>query len=151
MRIDHGALTCLFRFRSPEGQVARRLERLQEYNFAIVHRSGNRHDSADALSRKSCQSDCTHCSRVEPKSKRSTEVNENCQPADLGQDQGEDLNGGKIMNWEDVSDRPNWEEVSTLNSYWAQWDSLRLENGTLKCIIENTNGTLCRTQLVIPR
>ena len=38
---DHGlALTWLYNMNEPEGQVARWLEKLQTYNFEIVHRKG---------------------------------------------------------------------------------------------------------------
>ena len=43
---DHGALTWLQNFKSPEGQLARWLEKLQEYQFTIVHRPGLRHNNA---------------------------------------------------------------------------------------------------------
>ena len=35
--------------------MARWLERLQEFDFAIVHRPGKKHQNADALSRLPCQ------------------------------------------------------------------------------------------------
>ena len=38
-------------FRNPEGQLARWLEKLQEYSFTIEHRPGTKHLNADALSR----------------------------------------------------------------------------------------------------
>ena len=34
---DHGSLQWLHSFKEPEGQLARWLERLQEYNFNIQH------------------------------------------------------------------------------------------------------------------
>ncbi len=34
---DHGSLTWLRNFKEPEGQMARWLEQLQEYDFSIVH------------------------------------------------------------------------------------------------------------------
>ena len=55
IRTDHGALTWLQNFKSPEGQLARWLEKLQEYQFTIVHRPGLRRNNADALSRLPCQ------------------------------------------------------------------------------------------------
>ena len=37
VRTDHGSLAWLYNFREPEGQLARWLEQLQEYNFTVVH------------------------------------------------------------------------------------------------------------------
>ena len=54
LRTDHGSLTWLRNFKEPEGQMARWLEQLQEFNFNIVHRQGKRHANADALSRRPC-------------------------------------------------------------------------------------------------
>ena len=51
MRTDHGSLQWLHSFKEPEGQLARWLERLQEYNFEIQHGKGSQHLNADALSR----------------------------------------------------------------------------------------------------
>ena len=55
IRTDHGSLTWLRSFRNPEGQLARWLEQLQEYDFDIVHRPGRKHLNADALSRIPCR------------------------------------------------------------------------------------------------
>eukprot|EP00731_Ephydatia_muelleri_P028309 Em0019g1182a len=43
----------------PEGQVARWPEQLQELNFKIIHRPGQRHQNVDALSRLPCKQ-CGH-------------------------------------------------------------------------------------------
>ena len=43
LRTDHGSLTWLSRFKEPEGQLARWLEKLQEYDFQICHRPGRKH------------------------------------------------------------------------------------------------------------
>ena len=51
IRTDHGSLIWLSNFKEPEGQLARWIEQLQEYNFAIIHRPGRKHGNADALSR----------------------------------------------------------------------------------------------------
>ena len=50
LRTDHGSLSWLQSFKEPEGQLARWLEKLQEYHFNIVHRPGRKHANADALS-----------------------------------------------------------------------------------------------------
>ncbi|KAL5505305.1 hypothetical protein EMCRGX_G006717 [Ephydatia muelleri] len=55
LRTDHGSLIWIQNFREPEGQLARWIERLQEYNFTVVHRPGIRHGNADALSRMPCR------------------------------------------------------------------------------------------------
>ena len=54
LHTDHGSLTWLYKFRNPEGQLARWLETLQEYDFQIVHRQGRLHGNTDAMSRRPC-------------------------------------------------------------------------------------------------
>ena len=61
LRTDHGSLTCLCNFRDPEGQLARWIELLQEYDFDIVHCQGKVHCNADAFSHRLCQ----QCGREE--------------------------------------------------------------------------------------
>ena len=61
LRTDHGSLVWLHNFKEPEGQLARWLERLEEFQFEIVHRKGKVHCNADALSRiPSDQHDIVH-------------------------------------------------------------------------------------------
>jgi hypothetical protein len=52
-------------FKNLEGNTARWIQRLQEYNFTSEHRQGRKHNNADALSRRPCQEECTHCHIVE--------------------------------------------------------------------------------------
>ncbi|KRY98569.1 hypothetical protein T11_17594, partial [Trichinella zimbabwensis] len=47
-------LHWLRNFKEPEGQVARWLEQLAEYDFNVLHRPGRAHCNADALSRQRC-------------------------------------------------------------------------------------------------
>ncbi|GFW67789.1 retrovirus-related Pol polyprotein from transposon 412 [Trichonephila clavipes] len=54
-------------FKNPEGQIARWIERLQEYDVEICHRKGSAHGNADALSRRPCPESCKYCSRIEKK------------------------------------------------------------------------------------
>ena len=51
LRTDHSSLVWLQNFKEPEGQLARRLEKLQEFDFTIKHRRGLSHQNADAMSR----------------------------------------------------------------------------------------------------
>ena len=55
LRTDHGSLRWLFSFKEPEGQVARWIESLAEFEFDIEHRAGTKHLNADALSRVPCK------------------------------------------------------------------------------------------------
>ncbi|GFT59842.1 retrovirus-related Pol polyprotein from transposon 412 [Trichonephila clavipes] len=54
LHTDHASLTWLMNFRNTEGQVARWIQRLNEYYFDIRHRKGSSHGNADALSRRPC-------------------------------------------------------------------------------------------------
>ena len=65
LRTDHGALAWLFKFKEPEGQVARWLEALSEYDFKISHRAGTAHGNGDGLSRRPCPDDCPTCKKSE--------------------------------------------------------------------------------------
>ncbi len=38
-------------FKEPQGQIARWLEELSQYDMTVVHRPGSKHVNADALSR----------------------------------------------------------------------------------------------------
>ncbi|GBM00012.1 Retrovirus-related Pol polyprotein from transposon 297 [Araneus ventricosus] len=67
LRTDHASLRWLLNFREPEGQIARWIQRLQEYNFEIQHRKGTSHGNADALSRRPCKESCKHCTNAEEK------------------------------------------------------------------------------------
>ena len=54
LRTDHAALQWLLHFRRPEGQVARWIQSLQQYDFSVQHRPDFKHGNADALSRRPC-------------------------------------------------------------------------------------------------
>ena len=57
LRTDHGSLMWLQNFWEPGGQLGR----LQELEFAIIHRKGRKHTNADAQSRlpfSQCSRDC---------------------------------------------------------------------------------------------
>ena len=71
VRSDHSALQWVFNFRNPEGQIARWIQKLQEYDFDVIHHRGTSHQNADALSRRPCFiKQCTYCPRLERKQNR---------------------------------------------------------------------------------
>ncbi len=66
LRTDHSSLRWLLNFRHPEGQLARWVETLQQFDFSVEYRPGSKHTNADALSRRPCLRDgCSHCDRME--------------------------------------------------------------------------------------
>ena len=54
IRTDHSSLQWLLNFKEPDGQRARWLEILSEYEYTIQHRSGRSHGNADGLNRQWC-------------------------------------------------------------------------------------------------
>ena len=58
LRTDHNSLRWLTSFKEPQGQLARWLEELSQYDMEIVHRPGKSHGNADSLSRMPDPNDC---------------------------------------------------------------------------------------------
>ncbi|UYV71663.1 K02A2.6-like, partial [Cordylochernes scorpioides] len=157
---DHAALTWLLQMKNPEGQVARWLEKLQQYHFQIRHRPGKRHHNADALSRRPCGS-CKHCEKIDKNESEATSrgttvvPSDEWTPASCRASQQQDLNIGPILELKENGNlRPSWEIISdkspALKALWAQWDSLRVENGLLKRVWESADGRSTKMQLVVP-
>uniref|UniRef100_A0A5S6Q481 Reverse transcriptase n=1 Tax=Trichuris muris TaxID=70415 RepID=A0A5S6Q481_TRIMR len=55
VRTDHNCLIWLKNFKEPQGQPARWIERLAEFDMKVEHRPGKRHANADAMSRRPCK------------------------------------------------------------------------------------------------
>jgi len=72
--MDHVSLKWLMFFKDLEGQLARWLERLQQYDFEVLYRKSRIHGNADGLSRRQCETDdCGYCTRVKEKHASSQE------------------------------------------------------------------------------
>ena len=173
IRTDHAALRWLLSFRSPEGQVARWIECLEQYDFQIEHRPGAKHGNADALSRRPCLSnDCRHCDRLEikeptvqmmkctnllPSSRRAMhQLAPHWSVKDLQLAQLEDNTIGPIAKWlKNSQDRPPKSDVSPYSEatklYWAQWDSLHLKDGLVYRLWEAPAGDSSVWQLLLPK
>ena len=66
IRTDHSALQWLMSFRNVQGQLARWLQKLQQYDFDVVLRAGRNRQNADALSRRPClSSGCRFCQKLD--------------------------------------------------------------------------------------
>ena len=51
VRTDHNSLIWLMRFKNSEGQLARWIEELQNYDMELLYRAGRDHSNADGMSR----------------------------------------------------------------------------------------------------
>lgn len=142
VRTDHISLRWLLSFRNLEGQLARWLERLQQYDFDVVYRSGKAHGNADGLSRRPCsKDDCHYCTKVEAREKDFAKRNV---ARILAQGSSETWRVGQLQDQE-ISmflqakeaglERPGWQEVApqgkTPKIYWSQWDALEVHDGVL--------------------
>ena len=162
IRSDHSALQWLQNLRDPEGQLARWLARLGQYDYHIVHRPGERHVNADALSRRPCGNECGHCSRREDASEgtcratRVTPVVSDSGESEIRSAQTADSEIAPLMILlERDTHKPDWDQVASASRvtklYWAQWEQLRMRDGVLQRRWESNNGYDRQWLSVIPR
>ncbi|GBM57276.1 Transposon Ty3-I Gag-Pol polyprotein [Araneus ventricosus] len=141
LRTDHASLRWLLNFKDPEGQIARWIQRLQEYDFEIQHRKGTSRGNADVLSRRPCQESCKHCMNAEKKFGMETDISVKV------------LTTTTVDPWS--SYRPSSQEIApespATKRYWALRDSLHLKDGVLYRRWESDNGSACRWQLILPK
>ena len=157
VRTDHNALKWLQSFKEPEGQVARWLETLSQYDYKIEHRPGRKHQNADALSRNPLPV---------PETDQMIQTNavdsgdsawlQGCSAAELQTRQEADPNLNQVLLWKkNQAAQPAHQEVQgaskATKSLWAQWNRLQLKNGVLYRQWETENGHGTRLQLVLPR
>ncbi|KAJ8979571.1 hypothetical protein NQ317_019146 [Molorchus minor] len=76
--------------------------------------------------------------------KITTVLDDNWQIEKIKIDQENDPELKHIMTWKKEGRRPTWAEIAryspVLKSYWAQWNSLDLNDGCLKRVLENGEG-----------
>ncbi|GBN25236.1 Retrovirus-related Pol polyprotein from transposon 297 [Araneus ventricosus] len=143
LRTDNASLRWLLNFREPEGQIARWIQRLQEYDFEIQHRKGTSHGNADALSRRPCKESCKHCTNAEKKFGMETDISvkvltteDAWSSSEVQKAQLEDPAIRLILERKlNSEDRPSWQEIApespATKRYWALWDSLHFKDGVL--------------------
>ena len=166
LRTDHGSLKWLRNFKEPEGQLARWLEKLEEYDFDVVHRQGLKHGNADALSRLPC-SQCGqifHSTTTVECSEQIATVTEGSPSGvhslferssdQLQELQEEDVDVGYVLAAKRGNKKPLPDDVKgrsrEVRSLIGQWDQLQVTNGLL---YRNPNGEPDETQslqLIVP-
>lgn len=175
LRTDHSSLAWLQSFKEPEGQLARWMERLQEYNFTIVHRQGSQHRNADALSRRPNHQEYQPQTPIHPNTGEG-DNNENTQGIPLTptaspvvvvtakgddnqndnrQEQLDDEIIQPILEGKETDRKPTLTVLSgrprETYQLLQQWDQLELHNGVLYRRYENHQGNQHHLQLVVPR
>ena len=134
---DYGSLTWLKNFKEPEGQMARWLERLQEFDFTIVHRRGNKHTNADSLSRLRCRQ-CGHENHGQEVIVANTSLSETI---NFPQEQLNDSTIGPVLRAKINGQRPSDSETKALSRQsrcpFQIWDQLTMDNGRLYRLYQN--------------
>lgn len=149
VRTDHSSLRWLMSFKEPEGQLARWLERLSEYDFVIEHRPGTRHANADGLSRLPCNG-CKYCS------KRTVGFSAIRLDSGIhfGEVQRQDATLSQVISWVEAKQRPAWEEVSGSNTdikaLWGAFKLLELSDEKLVRVWLDRSGKPVTKFIVVP-
>ncbi|KAG5891945.1 hypothetical protein JTB14_002221 [Gonioctena quinquepunctata] len=82
-------------------------------------------------------------------------MDDNWNYSKIQKDQEKDPDLGLVVSWKEGNRRPSWQEVAgyspAVKSYWAQWNSLILDNGILKRVLEADIGGEDRRQIIVPR
>jgi len=165
----------LRRIPEPVGQQARWIGFLEEFEYDICHRAGNRHANADAMSRRPCRSrECRCSTKQESVSEGVAQVRTTDQvvteTAAVGMEaptefewshqgmteaQTADSDIGPIINLLQFSDdKPPWNHVASCSEamkiLWNQWERLILREDVLYRKYYNVRGEVECYQLVVP-
>ena len=156
LRTDHGSLLWLHNFKEPEGQLARWIEKLQAFDYEILHRPGNRHSNADSLSRITCnQRKCPVHSAgeiaVTPVYSPGARLDK-----DVSRLQLSDLEIGPVLKrYMEGRGQPEAEQIKGFSpasrALFQQWAQLKLKDGTLYRQFESQDGSSRRLQLIVPK
>ena len=169
VRTDHHALQWLRSFKEPQGQVARWLEKLQEYDFEIIHRPGKEHINADAMSRRPRRHHGGHCpscgdmeqtaaaavSRVVQTKSDSSVSDEASWSADNVKEaqQGDPDIAYAIKLLSEAKDKPSKRDLQgaspMVKSICAKWSLLELNDGVLY-INPTDNKKNWKARIVLP-
>jgi transposase InsO family protein len=159
VRTDHSSLQWLRNFKEPEGQLARWLEVLQEYDYIIVHRPGKQHGNADGLSRQQCQ----QCGREhdDPRPKRTLQsvrvvsIKPRWTASEFQAAQKADADLAQFLRSFESRVKPSSTEESAWSAvarhYLRDWDRFSLIDGVLARQWFDSAGQPTSYQWVVPR
>ena len=163
VRSDHKALRWLRTLRDTvEGQLARWLERLEAYDFCVVHRAGKLHGNADALSRRPCDPSCRHCDKVERQAAPAPEEVSRVRLEDADTPTADEMRAAQrtdrdiALLWPALQSgqRPPAKSLSSCSTktkaLWLQWQSLELVEGLLCRRYEDARTLEVTHQVVVP-
>jgi hypothetical protein len=153
IRTDHSALKWLKSFKLLEGQLARWMEELAQYNLEIIHRPGAQMINADALSRRPCNPTCAHCSRREEREGEYLTAAIHLQDqVDWSKEQDMDMDLKAVKEWLAADAKPEWEMVSGCSmvrrKLWCEFQQLKLCQGVLQRTFHLPNSQI--HQIIIP-
>ena len=174
VRTDHGALRWLLNFRDIQGQMARWLQVIAEYDITIIHRAGRSHGNADSLSRKPC-TDCKQCGSkdecpsvtvptpestvqnnledvaavntvtVEPSSNATTLAQAQANDPSMSWILDKKKKGIGKLDWSAMSSKSSVEK-----SYWRMWNQLELRHDVLCRRWESDQGDEIEWHTLLP-
>ena len=147
LRTDHAALVWLASFKSPDGMLARWIERLSVFDYEIVHRPGRNHANADAMSRLP-QHSLSSCSVL-----AAQDVPVSPPSPGMHQLQAADPDIAAVLSWLGTSIPPRGDPAlqsasPDLLRYWQQAARLVVKDGLLHRVYETDSGPV--HQLAVP-
>jgi hypothetical protein len=154
-RTDHASLQWLRSFKEPEGQVARWLQVLGEYQYSVTHREGQKHGNADGLSRQAYCAACTEPVVEEPVHVRVTSLRPEWTPQQLATWQEEDDELKSVIEAVRAGVRPTADEIkgwpSVTKRLMLDWERLVCVENVVYREWYTRSGQLEKYQLVTPK
>eukprot|EP00731_Ephydatia_muelleri_P013115 Em0007g425a len=161
LRTDHSSLQWIYSMKEPEGQLARWLEQIQEFDVEVVHRRGKCHQNADALSRLQ-NADKSECPpKIKPPSQfscsdgaKACTVQASKEPlSNIRELQGADEDVGPILQSVISRKVPDTSfckgKSREFNQLVQQWEQLLFKNGILYRYHEDEGNS--NVQVVVPK
>ena len=149
LRTDHHSLTWLTNFKDPDGQLARWLEKLAEYNFQIAHRPGRKHSNADSLSRYPDKDVVVNSISSNPAFTLFAHT-----PSELRTLQLQDSVISHVLQAKEDQTLPSQDVTSgyclRTRRLFQMWDQLVVSQGILFRVFYNSDNKTATKQLIVP-